>query len=525
MDPSEISSLPISPGCYLYKDLSGKVIYIGKAKSLKKRVSSYFMKKDHDPKTAALVRNIHDIDFIITNSEVEAFLLENNLIKKYSPKYNINLKDSKSYSIIELTSEPFPRIISSRSERIKAEKNEHETFGPFTSGKTRDYLLSTLNRSFKLRTCRKLPKKKCIRYDLGLCSAPCIGKISKEDYEENVKKVRMVLRGKTSELLPKLRELMERYSEKEDYEKALQLREEISSLESLEEKQTVERSKKYDEDILNFMVRSGKVYLILFNVHHGILENKQSFEFDYKKDFLEEFIPRYYDENPIPKKIIIPEKVSGSLAEFLSSKKGSLVEFIIPRKGELRSLLELVKKNVEIQFFGNLNKVEALQRILSLPSLPYVTECFDISHLSGTEVVASMVQFRNGKPDKSNYRKFKIKSFSGNDDFRAMNEVVKRRYYRLKIQSEPMPDLVVIDGGIGQLNSSIKALEEIGVKIPIISLAKKLEEVYLPGNSTSLRFDDKNKGLLFLREIRDEAHRFVITFQRLRRSKKFFEKD
>jgi excinuclease ABC subunit C len=509
----------------LYKDRFGKVIYIGKAKNLRKRVSSYFFNKNHDSKTRALIKNISDIDFIVTNSEVEAFLLENNLIKKYTPRYNINLKDSKSYPIIEITHDSFPRLVSSRSEKIKNEKDSRGVFGPFTSGKTRDYLLSTLNRAFKLRTCRKLPKRKCIRYDLGLCSAPCIGKISKEDYTESVEKARMVLRGKTSELLSKLKDLMKKYSDDEEYEKAIKLREEISSLKSLGERQNVERNKRYDEDIINFIIKSGKIYLLLFNSHHGILENKQSYEFNYSGDFLEEFLLMYYDENPIPKKVILPEEVSESFQNFLSSKKGSLVDMIVPQKGELKSLLELVKKNVEIQFFGNLERVKALQKILSLPSPPYVIECFDISHLSGTEVVASMVQFRNGQPDKSNYRKFKIRSFKGNDDFKAMNEVVKRRYSRLKREKEPMPDLVVIDGGTGQLNSSIKALEEINVKLQIISLAKKLEEVYIPGNSVPLRFDDKNKGLLLLRAIRDEAHRFVITFQRLRRSKRLFGKE
>ncbi len=523
----EISRLPNEPGCYLYKNSEGTIIYVGKAKNLKKRVSSYFNKVHDDEKTKALVKNISKIDFIVTNSEAEALLLENNLIKKHSPKYNLDLRDSKSYSVIEVTSEEFPRLLSSRTERIKERKKDLKVFGPFTSGKGRDDLLQTLNKTFKLRTCKKLPKKKCIRYDLGLCSAPCINKISKKDYLEDVNGAVMVLKGKNSELIKELKTKMKKASEKKNFEKALSLRDKISAIEYLNEKQNVERNKNYDEDILNYIVKDKKVYLLVFNVHKGILENKSSYEFEYEsdsdEDFLESFLIQYYDENKIPKKIILPVFPSDSLIQALTLKKGGKVEIIKPQKGELHDLLLLVKKNVEIHYFGNMEKIEELKKALNLQFLPKVVECFDISHLSGTEVVAGMVQFRNGKPDKSNYRKFKIKSFEGNDDFRAMNEVVKRRYTKLKLNNEAMPDLVVIDGGAGQLSSSIKALEEINVKIPIISLAKREEEIYFPdGNILNLNL--KNKGLLFLREIRDEVHRFVIRFQRQRRTKRFFDK-
>ncbi|MCR4327320.1 MAG: excinuclease ABC subunit UvrC [Nanoarchaeota archaeon] len=523
MDKKEIPLLPESSGCYLYEDESGKVIYVGKAKNLKKRVESYFLNKDLDSKTKALIKNIHKIDFIATDSEVEALLLENNLIKKHTPKYNINLKDSKSYSVIGLTSEKFPRLIASRTERIKNKKFESEVFGPFTSGKTRDYLLETLNKTFRIRTCRSLPKKKCIRYDLGICSAPCINKISEEEYLENIRKAKLVLKGKGSELINALEGKMEKASEKKDYEKALVLRDEIRAVNSLSEKQNVERNKIYDEDILNYLRKGEKIYLMIFNINKGSLENKRSFEFDFKEDFLEEFLIQFYGENKIPKKVIIPEKVPSSINEFLTKKKGSKSQVIFSKKGELKELLNLILKNIEIQYFGDIRKVEDLKFVLNLQSSPKVIECFDISHLSGTEVVASMVQFQNGKPYKSNYRKFKIKSFEGNDDFRAMNEVVRRRYSKLKINKEPMPDLVVIDGGKGQLSSSIKALDEIEVKVPIISLAKREEEIYLPDGRV-LKLDNKNKGLLFLREIRDEAHRFVLKFQRERRTKRFFDK-
>ena len=283
MKPEEISVVPENPGCYLYKDKENKVIYVGKAKNLKKRISNYFVNQDLNSKTRALVKNIFDIDFIVTNSEVEALLLENNLIKKFHPKYNINLRDSKSYSIIELTREEFPRLVSSRSEKIKSKKITSTIFGPFPSGKTRDYILETLNKTFKLRTCKHLPKNKCIRYDLGLCSAPCIRKVSNEDYLENIEKAKLVLKGKNFELIKKLKEKMADYSKNKNYEKALLIREEINAVEELSKKQSVERLKNYDEDVLNYLLANEKVYLVLFNLHNGNLENKQSFEFDFKE--------------------------------------------------------------------------------------------------------------------------------------------------------------------------------------------------------------------------------------------------
>jgi len=518
-----LKGIPENPGCYIYKNKTGKIIYIGKAKNLKKRVSSYFNKKGHNAKTQALVGQIVKIDYIVTNSEMEALLLENNLIKKNKPKYNIDLKDSKSYAFIELTKEEYPRLVVARTELVKKKKTEGKLFGPFISGQTRDYVLHTLNKTFKLRTCKKLPKKKCMRYDIGICSAPCLNIISKSKYAKDVAAAKMVLGGKTSELIQDLKVKMKEFSKDQDFENALTVREQISSLQYLKEKQTVERSKKYDEDIINYLVKEDKVYLMLFNVHQGILENKQTFEFEYKDNFFEEFLVRYYSENVPPKAIILPEPVDKLINDYLEHQRKSKVKITIPKIGELNDLLKLVMKNIEIQFFGDVEKIEELRKKLNLQDLPKVMECFDISHLGGTEVVASMVQFRNGKPDKSNYRKFKIKGPEKNDDFAAMNEVVKRRYERLKKENADFPDLIVIDGGLGQLNASIKSLEEIDVKIPIVSLAKKFEEVYVPGRELPIRFDRKNKARLLLEALRDEAHRFAVTFQRQRRSKRIFK--
>lgn len=515
------TNLPNKPGCYLFLNRTKKIIYIGKAKDLKKRVNSYFSKKDHDNKTLTLVSKIHSIDFIQTNTEIEALLLENNLIKKHKPKYNIDLKDSKSFAFIELSKEKFPRLKIARTEIIKKSKTDSKLFGPFTSGESRNQIMDLVNKTFGLRTCKALPKRKCIRYDIGICSAPCINKITEKEYNKDTKKAELILKGKTNEVKTKLKELMKKYSKKQNYEKALQIKNQLLSLEYLKEKQNVERQKKYNEDIINFVIKNDKVYLMVFNIYKGTLENKQDFILDKTEDFLEEFLMRFYETNKIPKNIILPKEITESLKKYLEIKRKSKVKITIPKIGELKDLLILVKKNIEIQYFGETEVLEELKKRLNLQEIPTVIECFDISHLGGTEVVASMVQFRNGKPDKTNYRKFKIKAKDKNDDFLAMNEVVKRRYTRLKKENKNFPDLIVVDGGLGQLNSSIKALQEINVKIPIISLAKKFEEVYLPGG-TVLQLGEKNKARLLLEQIRDEAHRFAIKYQRERRKKSYF---
>jgi len=334
----------------------------------------------------------------------------------------------------------------------------------------------------------------------------------------------LILKGKNKELLKKLNNKMKDFAKNQNFEEALRIRNQSLAIKYLNEKQNVERVKKYNEDIINYIIKDNKVYLILFNISKGILENKQSFTFDFEEDFLEKFISQYYEENDIPKRIIVPKKIDEVINKFLEYKRKSKVKIIIPKIGELKDLLALVKRNVEIHYFGDIEKIEELKKRLNLQELPEVIECFDISHLGGTEVVASMVQFRNGTPDKSNYRKFIIKSFQGNDDFRAMNEVVKRRYKKLKKEGNKFPNLIVIDGGLGQLNSSIKSLKELDIKIPIVSLAKREEEVFIPNSQRSIRMNRKDKARLLLEAIRNEAHRFAIKFQRERRSKNIFKK-
>jgi len=505
--------LPSKPGCYLYKK-NNKIIYVGKAKNLKKRVSSYFQKKDQDPKTKSLVENIEDIDYIVTNSEIEALILENTLIKKHQPKYNINLKDSKQYAYLKITNEEFPRILTAR----KKDSNE-KYFGPFTSGTSREQIKKILTKSFKIRTCKKLPKKECLRYHINLCSAPCINKITKEDYQKNIIAVEKVLSGKSFEIITTLDKSMKNYSKNQNFEKALEIREQIKALEYIEQKQNMQRQKNYDEDIINYIEKNDSIYLMLFNIHKGILDNKKKYVFQINPNFLEEFILQYYSENIIPKELILPKKISDSLLEYLTQKKGSKVNFIIPKQGEKKVLLELVKKNIELTYFGNQNTLEELKEKLNLDDIPNVIECFDISHLSGTSTVASMVQFRNGIPDKTNYRRFKIRTVDGIDDFSSIAEVVNRRYKRLKEENKLLPDLILIDGGKGQLSSALNELKKLNLKIPIISIAKREEEIFAPGRPFSLNFKKTESSLKLLQRIRDEAHRFAITYNRTLRKK------
>lgn len=506
--------LPEDPGCYIYRDREGTPIYIGKAKNLKKRVSSYFTGSRHDPKTEAMLAVAEDFDYIVTGSEEEAFILENNLIKRYQPKYNIDLRDSKSYAYIHISGGKFPRIGIARKK-----SGPGEYFGPFVSAKDRDYVLSVLKKTFGLRSCRRLGKRACLRYHMGTCSAPCIGEITEEDYSALVGKAESALKGNNSELIASLEKEMADLSTAREFEKAIAVRDQIAAVKHLSERQHIDRQKDTDEDIINYTVRDGVMYLMLFSVYKGTLGEKKEFVFDCDEGSFEEFLVQYYSENEPPKELILPGMPDEAVTSYLSYVKGTKVRVTVPLRGEKKVLLDLVKKNIESVFFGGEVRVEALRKALHLADPPDVIECFDISHLSGTAMVGSMVSFRYGRPDKRNYRRFKIRTVEGIDDFAAIAEVVRRRYSRLLSEGSAMPDLVVIDGGKGQLSSALRELEKLGVRIPVISLAKREEEVFVPGMSSPLPLKKSDKASLFLQEIRDEAHRFAISYNRLLRSK------
>ncbi len=514
IDPAYLGTIPEKPGCYLFSNSRGTILYVGKAKNLKKRVKSYFVRKGLDIKTTRLVAKIRSIDFIVTDNEVEALILENSIIKKNQPKYNIDLKDSKNFAYIKITDDKFPRITIARSKEA-----DGVYFGPFVSGAARDYVLKVIKKIFKIRSCKKMPKKACVRYQIDLCSAPCINAVNENEYGRQVRLAKLFLKGKSGELKTGLTAEMKQASSDLNYEYALELKKKIDALDSLSRRQKMSREKKYNEDILNYIVDKERVYLMLFNVYKGLLENKQEFTFEHKRDFFEEFIVQYYSENDVPKELIIPEPLDEAVGEYLSRVKGRTVRGVVPKIGEKKALLELVKKNIELTFFGDINTLESLGQKLNLTEVPTVIECFDISHISGSFTTASMVRFRNGLPDKSNYRKFKIKYTEGIDDVKSIGEVVNRRYSRLQKEGGSMPDLILIDGGLGQLNGALDSLKKLNLNLPVVSIAKREEEIYIPGEDKPLKLGKNDPALQLIQRIRDEAHRFAISYNRLLRKK------
>ncbi len=507
ISPLEISFLPASPGCYLFMDEHGVVLYVGKAKDLKKRVSNYFQKKDHDPKTQLLVSKIKSIDFVLVSNEVEALLLENNLIKKYYPHFNLDLKDSRRYAYIRVSEDELPWL---EVARIRNEKGEY--FGPFVSGSIRKLVMDTVSRNFKVLTQKPSPQLRKL--------------MNKEEYNKRVNQVKKILKGNVDELIKELEKTMKENSKKNNFEYAITMRNQIAALTTLKERQKVELAKSIDAHIINYEISAGEVHLLLFNVRKGVVEDKQEFVFQEKEDFLEEFLVQFYNEQNIPAEIILPVEVNSSLGEYLSKKKGlkGKVKIIVPRSGEKKELLDFVSKNITATFFAGKERVEELQKALGLKNPPHTIECFDISHLGGTNTVASMVSFKDGFPNKSNYRKFKIRAEANNDDLLAMREAVERRYSGTLSKSMKKPDLIVLDGGSTQLAVAVEVLNKLNLKIPVISLAKEFEEIYLPKRRSPLRLDKKHKGLLMLQAIRDEAHRFANAYRKVLKRKEVFGK-
>jgi excinuclease ABC subunit C len=514
IDPPDI---PTDPGCYLFKDTEGMIIYIGKAKNLKKRISSYFQKTDHGVKKNLMIHEAKDLDFIITSSEVEALILENTLIKRHQPKYNINLKDAKSYAFIQISDDPYPRIGIAR---YQGGNKGGLLYGPFVSAAERDQIFSFIKQTFHLRTCRKMTKRACLRYHLGTCLAPCQGKVSESEYQYRIRSADLLLKGKNKDLISDLKEEMVKHAADEKYEQALMIRDQIAAIERLSDRQYVQRQKHADEHIINYKIVAGSVYLILFTIERGTLTNKEEFVFPETEEFFEEFIVQYYAGVKPPHELILPNLPDETISVYLSNIRGTRVTLSVPRQGAKKHLLDLVAKNIEASFFSGKIRLMELGEALNLQDPPEVIECFDISHLSGTGTVGSMVMFRDGKPDKKNYRRFRIKTVEGIDDFAAIAEIVTRRYSRLIKEKLPLPDLIIIDGGIGQLHAAADALFRLGLHIPLLSIAKREENIYLLGRTLPLSLTKKSPASLLVQEIRDEAHRFAITYQRLTRRKK-----
>lgn len=509
-------SIPKSPGVYLMKGSEGEIIYVGKAKNLRSRVSSYFVKNQISPKTEMLMRKIADIEFILTDTETEALLLENRLIKKNQPKYNIWLKDAKQYAYIKITDEKFPRIISTRRVTKKG-----EYFGPYTDGYARLQIVRLCQSLFKLRTCKTLPKRVCLQYHIKRCSGPCEGHINRDDYMESVNRARMVLKGNTKSLKRELEGEMIVASETRRYELARERRDQIRALDLLEEKQKVDLQKSHDQDVIALLDDDNHIQIGVFHIKKGVIAAKEEFRIPNEGDVASEFIRAYYRESRIPKEIIINRVPDDKTAieEWLTKDLGMKVEVTIPRRGEKKRLLELVEKNTRASMGEENPLLQELQEDLNLPTLPKVIECFDMSNIQDAHRVGAMVQFVNGKPSKSGYRRFIIKTVDGQDDFASMRECVLRRYKRLVEEGSPLPDLIIADGGKGQLSAVLDSLRELNLRIPSIGLAKKEEEIFIPGWPGPLILNRKKKSLHLLQRIRDSVHHFAITFHRIRRKK------
>lgn len=529
--------IPDSPGVYQYFDKDEKLIYVGKAKNLKKRVSSYFTKDKYDSrKTAILVRKIRDIKFIVVESEMDALLLENNFIKEYQPRYNVLLKDDKTFPWICITNEPFPRIFSTR--RIKKDGSQY--FGPYANVKTIHTLLDLIYQLYPLRTCNlNLSQKNiqahkfkvCLEYHIGNCKGPCIGEQTAEDYNLSIQNIKKIIKGNISEVRRHLHTLMSESSEKLDFEEAQVLKEKLETLEKFQSRSTVVSSVVEDADVFSIVSDVKSAYVNYMKVVEGAIVQAHTIELRKKleesdKELLEmaivEFSQRFDSE---AKEYIVPFELDLEMPG---------VKMTIPQRGDKSKLLQLSERNAHtykrdkdkqteiLDPERNVTRImEQMQKDLRMKEQPRHIECFDNSNIQGDFPVAAMVCFRNGKPYKSDYRHYNIKTVVGPDDFASMKEVVFRRYKRMLDEDIPLPQLIVIDGGKGQLSSAVKSLEKLGLrgKITIIGIAKKLEEIYFPGDSVPLYIDKRSETLKIIQHARNEAHRFGITHHRNKRAK------
>ncbi len=544
----KLENLPSLPGIYQFKNDKGKVIYVGKAKNLRNRVRSYFQNRIDNAKTNALVSKINDVELIITDSEIEALVLENNLIKDLKPRYNINLKDDKSFPYIVVTNEPYPQIYATRN----IIKDGSKYFGPYTDVKQMKSSLRLINKIFKIRSCKyaitqeNIEKKKfkvCLDYHIKKCEGPCEGFVTQIHYNSMVNQVIKVLRGKTDELIQELNKEMNEASSNLEFEKAADIRDRIEQLNVYSSKQKVVSNDFEDRDVISAAYEGKDVSATILNIRSGKLVGKRQLtlttEENESEDKIYSAIIKFYynDYVEVPKEILIEVEPddSDSLLEWLNTKAIKKCRFVIPQKqSEAKALLLMCKQNAQLHLKeiqlqkmkkeGNVPyPLSALQRDLRLNKLPRKIECFDNSNLQGSDAVASMVVFVDGKPKKSLYRKYIIKTVDGPDDFASMREIIHRRYSRLIEEKEPMPDLIMVDGGKGQLSSAIESLDELNIKdYEIIGLAKRLEEVFLPDESEPQSIPKTSSSLKLLQQIRDEAHRFAITFHRERRNKRTF---
>ncbi len=530
------------PGVYLMKDAGGRIIYVGKAKNLKKRLSSYFQRSDqHDLKTSVLVEKIADFETIITASEQEALILESTLIKRYKPRYNVILKDDKRYPFLRINiREPYPFISVVR----KFAGDGAQYFGPFTSGKAVHQTLKVIRKTFKLRKCKTKEFMKrsrpCLNYQIGACLGPCCNNVEKETYHEIVKEVGLFLKGRAPELLRKIKNDMVQAAEREDFETAAELRDKLFAIEKMTEKQVVVTTDQRDRDVLAIVRDKEHVLLTVLFIRGGYLTASRHFSISEtladQTEMIEAFIRQYYEKTQfIPGEILVPAVIENVslLEEWLKTLKGSHVRIYKPMRGEKRRLLEMALENAgkELQYRIESGRaanelLDRLQRRLHMNTRPIRIECFDNSHILGNHPVAGMVVFNEGKPDKASYRKFSIKTVQEPDDYAYMAEILSRRFGKDE-DSRPFPDLLMVDGGKGQLNIARAVIQSLGLEgeFQLIGIAKKDEnkgenadKIFLPDRSNPVIFGKDTDLLLFLQRIRDEAHRFAIRFHRQRRN-------
>ncbi|BDD06195.1 excinuclease ABC subunit UvrC [Aureibacter tunicatorum] len=530
----QINTLPNNPGIYQYYNSKDEIIYVGKAKNIKKRVQSYFLNKNnHNRKTLRMVSEISYLEIIIVNSELDALLLENNLIKSYQPKYNIQLKDDKSYPYILITNDPFPKVYPTR----QVEKGKGHYFGPYSNVKAMNTILELFREIFHIRTCklnlteRNIAQGKfevCLEYHIGKCKAPCVGKINKEEYQKEIDQVIHILKGHIGPAKQFFKEAMLDAASKLEFEQAELYKQQLLSLEKFQAKTVITTTKLTDLEVFTIVSDEKYAYINFMSIIDGAIKYSKTIQAQYKLEESEEEILKLFI-------IEIQEEYKSECKEILSNI--NISEFgdyliTVPKIGDKKKLVELSVKNALFYKKERLNqKAQSRQddnRILKtaaqdlrLTTLPRHIECFDNSNIQGTNPVASMVCFKNGKPSKKDYRHFNIKTVIGPNDFDSMTEIVQRRYSRLIRENIPLPDLIVIDGGKGQLNAAVKALKELNIytKIPIIGIAKRLEELYYPEDSFPLMLSKKSETLKLIQQLRDEAHRFAITFHRDKRSK------
>ena len=525
----KVLTLPYDPGVYMMKNKEGKIIYVGKAKNLRKRVLSYFNYRQSTDttnwKTSKLVSKIQDVDFLVTDNEIEAILLESNLIKQYRPLFNIDLKDQQRYTYLKISDEKFPRLLVARRNRDgKFTGTKGKVFGPFVHGSSKFLTVGLLRKIFKIRICNSLPKKPCLEYFINNCDAPCINNVTQSEYMDNVQSLENILSGRKSidDFIEKMKEDMFSASSSLDYENAKAIRDTVSRLENLRSRQKIEQSisSRSEEEYVGIMYDflQSKAHILILRRYRGVIRDRKRYQFDLLGDnsfssFLSQY---YYSKSSVPRFIYVNEDPDSKVAlekslETIASHRVNIIRLSNRIHIERKQLMDLIVRNLSTYISkGYEPALFDLKKLLNLKLLPKIIDCFDISNLGLSIAVGSCVRFVNGIPEKSFYRKFKIKTIKDQNDFAMISEIVSRRYS--KEDKLNLPDLVLIDGGKGQLHSALDAISKLGLKIPCISIAKEREEIFVPNSTFPIIIPKSSKSLKILQYLRDEAHRFGLGY-------------